>query len=390
VPTNEKLFALMSRPSLFNRHSVLLKRSFTTFSKEKHSMKFQVGCWIVGFLLSVLSVAAQTASSASAPSQAPRLIQSSQASQARLRALLSRGGVQSSERQPDLPNTAPAAATQGSPLSLTLTFSLIDFPRSTTSTAMGIDDKGRIVGGFNDGNLENYLPGNNAFRLTGNAFSSVAFPGAVQTVAFGINKSGEIVGAFVDSGGATHGFTLVDKTYTQFDCPAGYTVPYAINDSGQIVGYCEGSDSGFLLSGGVFTTIAVPGANFTLAEGINDAGVIVGWYFVDGTSGYQGFVDNGGSFTTIDYPGYPNTYLAGINDSGLIVGGYGTAVTIGSTNYEWPHGFLYSAGAFTSFDAPFGDVVVTNPFALNNKGEIVGGYVDSAGMNYGFYIKVTQ
>lgn len=349
-----------------------LERSFTTFPKEKHSMKPHIGCLIVGFLLSVLPMAAQPATGGSMSSQLPRLIQSSQTPEVRTPALLLRGGVPLSQRQPDLPNVTSATATQGSPLSFGLTFALIEFPRSTTTTAMGIDDKGRIVGRYNDGSLENDLPGNNAFRLSGDAFSSLAFPGAVQTVAFGINKSGEIVGAFVDTSGAYHGFTLVDKTYTQFDCPAGYTIPSAINNSGQIVGYCGGNNSGFLLSGGVFTTIAVPGANFTWAEGISDAGVLVGWYFVDGARGYQGFVDNGGSFTTINYPGYPNTYLAGINDSGLIVGGYGTAVTIGSTNYEWPHGFLYSAGAFTSFDAPFGDVEVTNPFAVNPKARLSG------------------
>lgn len=351
-------------------------------------MKLRIGCLIVGSLLSSFPVAAQTAGSGSSPSQAPRLIQHSQAPQARPQASLSRGRMQSGEQQPDSRNTSPSAEDDRSSLSPSLTFSLIDFPRSTTSTALGIDDKGRIVGAYDDGNLANYLPGNNAFRLSRDAFSSLAFPGAVQTVALGINKSGEIVGAFVDSGGATHGFTLIGKIYTEFDCPGGYTIPYAINDLGQIVGYCGGNSTGFLLSDGVYTTIAVPGANFTLAEGINNSGVIVGWYFVNGTSGYQGFVDDHGSFTTIDYPGYPNTYLAGINDSGLMIGGYGTAVTIGSTNYEWPHGFLYCAGTFTSFDAPFGDVEVTSPFAVNNKGEIVGGYVDSGGMNYGFYLKV--
>ena len=297
----------------------------------------------------------------------------------------------------NLPGKNPkSAATQAvghqtqMPGAPTFTWGLIDFPRSNTTTATGIDNQGRIVGGYDDGDVENYVPGNNAFQLKGKAFSSFDFPGAVQTVAFGSNKSGEIIGAFVDSSGAYHGFTLVDKTYTQFDCPAGGTVPYAINDSGEIVGWCGGSATGFLLSGGVYTTIAVPGANFTWAEGINNAGVIVGWYYVDGSAGYQGFVDDGGSFTTINYPGYPNTYLAGINDSGLIVGGYGTPVTIGSVDYNWPHGFVYSAGTFTSFDAPFGAVEVTDPLAVNNKGEVVGGYVDSAGMNYGFYLKVTK
>ena len=298
------------------------------------------------------------------------------------------------ERQPGLPHISPKPAIRYSSPQFTYTWGLIDFPRSNSSTALGINDKGQIVGAYDDANLDLNVPGDNAFRLRGNTFSSLAFPGAVQTAAYGSNNSGEIIGVFVDTSGNTHGFTLVGSTYTQLDCPGGYTVPTYINKSGEIVGFCAnvttGVGAGFLLSGGVYTTIAPPEANYSWAEGINDAGVIVGWYYIDGSAGYQGFVDNGGSFTTLDYPGYPNTYLAGINNSGLIVGGYGSPVTIGSTTYEWPQGFLYSAGTFSTIDAPFGDVGVTNPFAVNNKGEIVGGYVDSGGMNYGFYLKVTQ
>ena len=52
-------------------------------------------------------------------------------------------------------------------------------------------------------------------------------------------------------------------------------------------------------------------------------------------------------------------------------------------------GFLYSSGTFSTFNVPFGDVQVTQPWGMNNKGEIVGGYVDSQGMLYGFYEKAT-
>jgi uncharacterized membrane protein len=301
------------------------------------------------------------------------------------------------ERQAGLPRISPKPAIQDSSPQSTYTWGLIDFPRSTNSEANGINDKGQIVGGYNNVNLGLYNLSDYAFRLKGDVFSSINFPGSEGTEAFGINKSGEIIGAFADSGGTWHGFLLVGKTYTQLDCPGAggpgtSTIPSAINGSGEIVGYCLGVPlaTGFLLSGGVYTTITVPGAFATWAGGINDAGVIVGWYEQDGV-GYEGFVDDGGSFTTINFPGYVgNTYLNGINNSGLLVGGYGTPVTIGSTYYEWPQGFLYSAGTFSTIDAPFGDVEVTNPLAINNKGEIVGGYVDSAGMAYGFYLKVSQ
>ncbi len=48
-----------------------------------------------------------------------------------------------------------------------------------------------------------------------------------------------------------------------------------------------GVDHGFLLSGGSFTTIAVPGASLTFANNINSRGDIVGRYDRAGvTHGY--------------------------------------------------------------------------------------------------------
>jgi uncharacterized membrane protein len=301
----------------------------------------------------------------------------------------SRTGAQPGEAQPGVQKSMPSsAAVRDSSPAFTYTFGLVDFPRSNSVGAFGINDHGQIVGGYNDVNLMGY-PTDHALQLRGNKFSSFDFPGAAQTAAYGIDKSGQIVGVFVDSSGYYHGFKLVKSTYTQLDCPgvSGNTVPLAISNAGDIVGRC-GDSSGFLLSGGVYTMITVPGAVYTYAEGINKAGVIVG-YYIDGNGNSHGYVDNGGSVTTVDYPGYPNTYLDSINDSGLILGGYGSNTVIGSTTYLWTHGFLYSQGNFSTFDVPFGAVQATEPYALNNKGEIVGGYVDSQGMTYGFYAKAT-
>jgi hypothetical protein len=61
------------------------------------------------------------------------------------------------------------------------------------------------------------------------------------------------------------------------------TEPYKINDRGQVVGSynpqgpsagAPGS-KGFLLDRGRFITIQGPGAAYTQAEGVNDAGVVV-------------------------------------------------------------------------------------------------------------------
>lgn len=300
----------------------------------------------------------------------------------------SRSGIPPHAAQPAAQRAPSRAKNQESPLN-TFTFGVIAFPRSQISVLCGINDSGRMVGGYNNTELEIYTA-DHGYELKGNTFSTIDYPGAQQTEVEAINKSGQLVGDFLDASGNQHGFKLAGGTYTQLDFPGttSGTVALGINSSGEIVGIYDNPDqTGFLLSGGTYTSIAVPGAVLTYAEAINKHGVIAGYYF-DTIGNSHGFTWDKGSITTIDYgDGYPNTYLAGIDDSGVIVGGYGSEMTVGSVSYPWEHGFLYSGGTFSTFDAPFGDVVITSPFAMNNNGEVVGTYVDSQGMNYGFYLK---
>src|SRR5205823_5099108 len=110
------------------------------------------------------------------------------------------------------------------------------------------------------------------------------------TQAFGINNSDQVVGAYVDAGG-THGFLYDPKSgifppYFTLNEPLATgnegTVASGINATRQIVGFYQDANShhhGFLLSGGVYTTLDDPSAtDNTFAEGINGSGQIVGSY----------------------------------------------------------------------------------------------------------------
>ncbi len=74
--------------------------------------------------------------------------------------------------------------------------------------------------------------------------------------------------------------TLAQGTYTQFDVPgAVFTIGYAIDASGDVVGIYGNSDGtfdGFLLSGDIYTPVVYPGSSDTRLSGINDVGQIVG------------------------------------------------------------------------------------------------------------------
>jgi probable HAF family extracellular repeat protein len=100
-----------------------------------------------------------------------------------------------------------------------------------------------------------------------------------------------------------------------------------INNAGTIVGYYFNPESGpnsgdnaFSLSNGTYTLINYPGASQTWANGINDGGVIVGFY--DNANGQYGFTLNNGVYTTLNYPGASGTEAFGINNAGDIVGMY--------------------------------------------------------------------
>ncbi len=148
--------------------------------------------------------------------------------------------------------------------------------------------------------------------------------------------------------------------YATFEVP--YLGPEAINDAGQIVG--SYGRQGFLLSGGSYTTLDVPGSSGTSATGINDAGQIVGYYDVDGAYNSHGFLLSGGSYTTLDVPGSNITYAEGINDAGQIVGYYE------DSGYRY-HGFLLSGGSYTTLDVP-GSYGYSFAFGINNAGQISG------------------
>jgi uncharacterized membrane protein len=196
----------------------------------------------------------------------------------------------------------------------------------------------------------------------------VPYPATFQTTPTGINDRGQIAGFYLDFGLTSHGFLLSHGNFSSFDftTPSCCTDFWGINSRGQIVGY--GGNVGFLFMDGQFSTVVVPGSNFTSAQGINDSGEIVGDAIVADEA--VGFLLTGDGFSLIRAPGARSTRALGINDSGHIVG---TAET---------HGYLLRNGVFSTIDFP--GAVRTVPTGINNVGEIVGWYEESPSMLHGF------
>jgi probable HAF family extracellular repeat protein len=166
---------------------------------------------------------------------------------------------------------------------------------------------------------------------------------------------------------ATVGFIYSSGSYKTLSVPgAYYTEAFGINNAGQVVGdYQTNSGSphvGFLYGGGIYTTFNVPGASLTIPWSINNAGQIAGYYASAGNT--YGFIYSGGSFTTLSVNPSPSlTWGYGINDAGQVVGSYG--------NFPSDfHGYLYSGGGYGTFSYPC--AASTAGFGINNGGQIVG------------------
>jgi probable HAF family extracellular repeat protein len=164
-------------------------------------------------------------------------------------------------------------------------------------------------------------------------------------------------------------------TYTEIIVPGltGATAA-AINNRGDIVGYGAASSGtvGFLESKGAFTLLSFPGSASTVANGINDAGDIVGGY-TDTAAGRHGFLYSEGAWTTIDAPApeLPNTTtLRAINNLGQIAG----ATQSGDPSHGLRSGnaFIYHAGTFSIIQAGVLDGISLT--GLNDSGEYVGSY----------------
>jgi YVTN family beta-propeller protein len=208
----------------------------------------------------------------------------------------------------------------------------------------------------------------------------INYPGATSTSPATINDVGQVVGSYTDDGGATHGFLLSGGVFTSIDPPGStYTQATGINNNGQIVGDFVDANRlshGFSLINGTFTTIddpALPNGIFALFNA--DFGLIVG-SGIDAKGFTHGFTLNNGVFTTIDFPGANLTEPLDVNYNGSeIVGFYTTPTSPANTSL----GFTYINGTFASVSVPESVSTVIN--GVNNTGELVGTFFLSDSTN---------
>lgn len=163
------------------------------------------------------------------------------------------------------------------------------------------------------------------------------------------------------------------------------TDPYAISDVGVIAGdYVDssGAQHGMILKGKTLTSVdrsncvTTPGLGVTFT-GINHKGKVVGWCTDSNTGAIDGFSYFAGKFITISFPGAVSTEPHGINDNGQIVGLY-----LDSANVQ--HGFLLNGKKYTTLDVPSHTNTVA--WGINNSGLITLFALNSDNLNDAFLL----
>ena len=198
------------------------------------------------------------------------------------------------------------------------TITTIDPPMAPTTAefgqpwveATGINNAGQI-GGFYYANTNTQQPFQAAYLQNGSVFTSLVPPSAV-----GDNS---------------------------------IFIPLVlVNNSGQVLVTTDNatnpSDSSYLLSGGTWTNVDVPGATSTLMLGFNDRGQFVGITTVNGVT--YSFVQTGNQVVPLSFPGAVETNVSGINNQGTIVGNY--------SDGTHDRGFIDNNGTFTTIAVPGG------------------------------------
>jgi hypothetical protein len=165
------------------------------------------------------------------------------------------------------------------------------------------------------------------FVYAGGKFTAIKFPKSNGTQAIGINDKGDVVGLYFDSSNVQHGFVKKGTKYTSIDVSGdSSTEAWGINNTGHIAVFALGSSGyeSFLYDGKTFKKVGDPnaGSSGTIIRIVNNKGDIAGVYF-DSSAHEVGFLRHAGKYFDVTDPkANNNTRPDGLNDTLEIVGRY--------------------------------------------------------------------
>jgi hypothetical protein len=269
----------------------------------------------------------------------------------------------------------------------------------TFNQLLGINEAGKIAGYFGSGMAGHPNKGYTVMLPYHQSdFRNENFPHSAQTQVTGLNDLGQNVGFWANTKGANFGFYRgKNGKFHNVNFPGAANASpqvdqlLGINDRGVAVGFYTnsiGNNRGYEYNTRTheYSRVLKPGTSAHTLKGtsltvaaINNFGTVAGFY-VNSKGVTVAFIKSGSHFTTIAHPGATMTQAFGVNDSNVVVGAW----TVGSGSSAKTYGFTWTRGhGFTKVNDPHG-IGTTIVNGVNDRGELVGFYVDSAGNSDGF------
>jgi probable HAF family extracellular repeat protein len=217
-------------------------------------------------------------------------------------------------------------------------FSTVDYPGAEGTYLFGINDLGQIVGSAGTG--IGFL-----YDIQTQGFTTIAYPKAIYNFPTAINNAGTIAGYFRHVQDY-EGFELIGSTYSRILPPkATMTVVNGIATSGELVGNGimppNSSAFNFVFGQGKYRLVTIPDAPAAVLVGINPAGTaLVGSYDPAPTTS-AAFVYQERTLVTLEFPSAIGTGANGVNDAGVVVGSFLDANDV-------YHGFTWTPPAAAS------------------------------------------
>lgn len=249
-------------------------------------------------------------------------------------------------------------------------------PGYASSVALGVNDKGQVVGylstgsGFNGGARHAFLWENGHMTLLGS-------PGSI---AVGINNQGQVIGQSAAADGTTHGYVWQDGQTTDLGTLPGFQFGRvsAINNKGQVVGtvfrFSDDATHLFLWQDGEMTDLGTFKDYTTVPGAINDNGQVAGIAFsVPDGSVAEALLWQNGTFTDLGRIGGPYAYVSGINNSGQISGS-------AQDTEDEVHLFVAQDGQFINLTPLISSASGWN---LSNRGFLTANGINNAGQIVG-------